>query len=154
MPAVRKPVSTETAVQEEMAGGWTQSFARTRGRPERTATWSRRSWQKSRPGHCRAVGDSIPPGGNRMKILLWVLQVLLAVAFLAHGLMLLFPPQSVAGLLLASFTRGFWVFLGGAEIAAASGLTLPGTTRIQPWLVPAAAAGVMIVMISATIFHL
>ena len=34
------------------------------------------------------------------------------------------------------------------------GLTLPGLTRIQPWLVPSAAAGIMIVMICATVFHL
>ena len=32
MPVVRKPVSTETAVQSEVFGGWTQSFARTRWR--------------------------------------------------------------------------------------------------------------------------
>ena len=42
--------------------------------------------------------------------------------------------------------------LGAAEVLAAVGLTLPGLTRIQPWLVSAAAAGLMIVMISATIF--
>ena len=89
-----------------------------------------------------------------MKILLWVLQVLLALAFLAHGVMLLFPPASIAGLLLASFPRWFWVFLGVAEVAAAIGLTVPGLTGIQPRLVPAAAVGVMIVMIGATIFHL
>jgi DoxX-like family len=41
-----------------------------------------------------------------------------------------------------------------AEALAATGLTLPGLTRILPWLVPSAAGGVMIVMISATIFHL
>ena len=89
-----------------------------------------------------------------MKILLWVLQVLLALAFLAHGVMLLFPPASIASLLLASFPRWFWVFLGVAEVAAAIGLTVPGLTGIQPRLVPAAAVGVMIVMIAATIFHL
>ena len=39
------------------------------------------------------------------------------------------------------------------EVFAAAGLTLPGITRYQPWLVSWAAAGLMIVMISATIFH-
>jgi len=33
------------------------------------------------------------------------------------------------------------------------GLTLPGITRIQPWLVSCAAGGLMIVMVSATMFH-
>ena len=41
-----------------------------------------------------------------------------------------------------------------AEVLAAVGLTLPGAARIQPWLVSCAAAGLMIVMISATVFHL
>jgi Enoyl-(Acyl carrier protein) reductase len=34
MPVVRNPVSTETAVQSWVFGGWTQSFARTRGRSQ------------------------------------------------------------------------------------------------------------------------
>jgi len=89
-----------------------------------------------------------------MKILLWVLQVLLALAFLAHGVMLLVPPQAIAEQLNASLPRWFQVFLGGAEVLEAIRLTLPGMTRIQPWLVPSAAAGIMIVMVSATIFHL
>ena len=49
--------------------------------------------------------------------------------------------------------RSFWVFLGVAEVAAAIGITLPGATRILPWLVPSAAAGIMFVMVSATIWH-
>ncbi|MDQ3348050.1 MAG: DoxX family protein [Acidobacteriota bacterium] len=53
----------------------------------------------------------------------------------------------------ASLPRWFQSFLGVAEILAAVGLTLPGVTRVLPWLVPCAAAGVMIVMIFATIYH-
>ena len=49
-----------------------------------------------------------------------------------------------------SLPRSFWVFLGVAEIAAAIGLTLPGLTRVMPFLVSWAAVGIMIVMISAT----
>jgi hypothetical protein len=45
------------------------------------------------------------------------------------------------------------VFLGVAEVLAAGGLTLPTILGIQPWLVPTAAAGLMIVMIGATIYH-
>ena len=89
-----------------------------------------------------------------MNVLLWVLQVLLAAAFLAHGLLLLFPPPSVVDQMNAAMARWFQLFVGVAEVVAAVGLTLPGVTRIQPWLVPAASAGLMIVMISATIFHL
>ena|SRR6266850_1749809 len=89
-----------------------------------------------------------------MNILLWVLQVLLALAFFAHGVLFLFPPAAMVEQMNASLPRWFQLFLGVAEVLAAVGLTLPGITRIQPWLVPCAAAGLMIVMISATVFHL
>lgn len=89
-----------------------------------------------------------------MKILLWVLQALLAAAFLAHGWLLIAPPAAVAAQMNATLPRWFQIFLGVAEVLAAVGLTLPGITRIQPWLVPAAAGGVIVVMVSATIFHL
>jgi uncharacterized membrane protein YphA (DoxX/SURF4 family) len=89
-----------------------------------------------------------------VNILLWVLQVLLAAAFLAHGLLLLMPPAEIAAQLLMSLPRSFWVFLGVAEIAAAIGLTLPGLTRVMPFLVSWAAVGIMIVMISATGYHI
>ena len=88
-----------------------------------------------------------------MNILLWVLQVLLAVAFFAHGGLFLFPPPAIADMMNATLPRWFQLFLGVAEVLAAVGLTLPGLTRIQPWLVPCAAAGIMIVMISATVLH-
>jgi len=89
-----------------------------------------------------------------MAVLLWVLQVLLALAFLAHGGLFLFPPAAIADQMNAVLPRWFQLFLGVAEVAAAVGLTLPGITRIQPWLVPTAAAGLMVVTISATILHL
>jgi putative oxidoreductase len=89
-----------------------------------------------------------------MNIVLWVLQVLLAVAFLAHGCLLLFPPAAIVDQMNASLPRWFQLFLGVAEILAAVGLTLPSFTRTHPWLVSCAAAGIMIVMVCATIFHL
>ena len=88
-----------------------------------------------------------------MNILLWVLQVLLALAFFAHGLLFLFPPAEMVAQMNASLPRWFQVFLGVAEVLAAIGLTLPGVTRIKPWLVVWAAAGIMIVLISATVYH-
>jgi uncharacterized membrane protein YphA (DoxX/SURF4 family) len=89
-----------------------------------------------------------------MNILLWVLQIVLALAFFAHGGLLLFPPAAIVDQMNASLPRWFQLFLGVAEILAAVGLTVPGFTRIQPWLVSCAAAGIMIVMICATVFHL
>jgi uncharacterized membrane protein YphA (DoxX/SURF4 family) len=89
-----------------------------------------------------------------MNIVLWVVQVLLALAFFAHGWLFLLPPAAVAEQMNASLPRWFQLFLGVAEVLAAVGLTLPGVTRIMPWLVTAAAAGIMIVTVSATAFHL
>lgn len=89
-----------------------------------------------------------------MNIMLWVLQVLLAVAFLAHGWLFLSPPPEIAVQMNASLPRWFQLFLGVAEVLAAVGLTLPGLTRIMPWLVTWAAAGIMIVTLSATVYHL
>lgn len=88
-----------------------------------------------------------------MNILLWILQLLLAIAFFLHGLLFLHPPAAIAEKMNATLPHWFQLFLGIAEVLAAIGLTLPGITRIKPSLVPSAAVGVMIVMISATIFH-
>ena len=89
-----------------------------------------------------------------MNITLWIVQVLLAAAFLAHGWLFLAPPPEYVEQMNATLPRWFQLFLGVAEIAAAVGLTLPGATRVMPWLVTWAAGGVMIVTASATGWHL
>jgi uncharacterized membrane protein YphA (DoxX/SURF4 family) len=89
-----------------------------------------------------------------MNVALWVLQGLLAVVYLLHGWLMLSPPANMVAQMNAAFPRAFQVFLGVAEVLAAIGLTLPGITRIQPRLVPLAAAGLMIVMVGATVLHL
>jgi hypothetical protein len=89
-----------------------------------------------------------------MNIALWIVQVLLALAFAAHGWMFLAPPPEIAAKMNETLPRWFQLFLGVAEIAAALGLTLPGLTRILPWLVSWAAAGIMIIMVAATGLHL
>ena len=88
-----------------------------------------------------------------MNTLLWILQALLALAFLAHGWLFLSPPAEMVEQMNASLPRWFQLFLGVAEVLAGIGLTLPGLTGIKPWLVPAAALGIMIVLLAATIFH-
>jgi uncharacterized membrane protein YphA (DoxX/SURF4 family) len=86
--------------------------------------------------------------------ILWLLQILLALAFLAHGWMFLFPPANLVDQMNASIAPRLRLFIGAAEVLAAIGLTVPGLTRRSPWLVPCAAAGLAIVMISATAYHL
>jgi uncharacterized membrane protein YphA (DoxX/SURF4 family) len=86
-------------------------------------------------------------------VVLGVVQVLLALAFLAHGLMFLNPPAEYVAQMDASIPRWFRYFLGVMEVAAAAGLTLPAVTRIMPFLVGWAAIGIMIVVSSATVLH-
>jgi putative oxidoreductase len=87
------------------------------------------------------------------KILVWICQIFLALAFLAHGLMMLFPPAAIAQQMNAALPRWFQVFLGVAEVLAFVGLTIPPLVRRYQWLMAWAAGGIMIVMISATIYH-
>ena len=89
-----------------------------------------------------------------MNIVLWVLQILLAVAFAAHGAFMIAPPAEMIEMINSQLGENFRLFLGVAEVLAALGLILPGITRILPQLIALAAAGLMIVMVSATGLHL
>lgn len=92
-----------------------------------------------------------------LNIILWILQALLASAFLATGLMKLAQPiAQLAGMLpWVTEMPAFLVrFIGLAEVAGALGLILPALTRIRPNLTPLAALGLILVMALASIFHL
>ncbi|CAA9418013.1 MAG: hypothetical protein AVDCRST_MAG03-2339 [uncultured Rubrobacteraceae bacterium] len=90
-----------------------------------------------------------------MNTALWVAQIMLAFLFLAHGLMYLYPPDSVSKVLRKMpFSIGFFRFLGIAEVLAAPGLTLPGWTGLLPWLTPLAATGLALIVGGAAVFHL
>jgi putative oxidoreductase len=89
-----------------------------------------------------------------LNIGLWILQALLAALFLWHGQFMVFPPADMVAMINANIGPGLRVFIGVAEILAAAGLILPGLTRILPSLTALAAAGLMIVMGSASIFRL
>ena len=108
----------------------------------------------TRGSSTESTAPSARSGGRAKRAVLWTIQVLLALVFLAHGLLFLFPPAAVAEQINAVLPRWFQLFLGLAEILAAIGLTLPAVTRRERWLMAWAAGGIMIVMISATIFHL
>jgi DoxX-like family len=92
--------------------------------------------------------------GRAFAAVVWTCQILLALAFLAHGLLFLFPPADLAVQMNTFLPRWFQVFLGSAEVLAAIGLTIPPLARRERWLIAWAAGGIMIVMVSATILHL
>jgi uncharacterized membrane protein YphA (DoxX/SURF4 family) len=84
---------------------------------------------------------------------LWVVQWLLALLFLwAGGAKLALPLETLQGpvALPGLFVR----FIGVAEALGAIGLILPWLLRIRPVLTPLAAAGLVIIMIGATVITL
>ena len=49
---------------------------------------------------------------------------------------------------------GLHYFSGAAEILAGLGLILPGLFKSYTWLTPLAAAGLVLVMLGAAVFHI
>jgi len=90
---------------------------------------------------------------TNMSYALWIVQGLLALLFLGLGLMkLAIPlddPAMTMGLPAVLFRA-----IGLAEVIGAVGLILPGLLKIRTGLVPLAAAGLGLVTLGATVFHL
>ena len=81
---------------------------------------------------------------------LWVVQWLLAALFLwAGALKLVMPIEAMTEQI--AYPGLFLRFIGVVEVLGALGLILPGLTHIRPGLTPLAAAGLVIVMIGATV---
>jgi hypothetical protein len=84
---------------------------------------------------------------------LWIIQGLLAALFLwAGGIKLVLPLEKLTG--PVQLPGLFLRFIGVAEVLGALGLILPGLLRIRPGLTPLAAAGLVIIMIGATVLTL
>jgi uncharacterized membrane protein YphA (DoxX/SURF4 family) len=96
---------------------------------------------------------TVSTSARAANIALWVLQVLMAALFFWHGQFMVFPPADMVDMINTNIGEGLRVFIGVAEILAAIGLILPGLTRVLPSLTALAAAGLMIIMSSATVFH-
>ena len=87
-----------------------------------------------------------------MNILLWVLQVLLALLFLFAGVSkFLMPADEMAKNMPSYLSVNFIYFIGVCEILGGIGLIVPWATRIMPKLTPVAAAGLIIIMIGAVV---
>ncbi len=90
-----------------------------------------------------------------MKIASWIVQILLALVFIASGSMKLFAfDQFAASAPALADQRGLVTFIGIAELAGALGLILPALTKILPILTTWAAVGLATIMVLATGFHL
>ena len=91
--------------------------------------------------------------GRKLNVLLWVLQVLLAMLFTFSGVMKFVMPVEE---MTKQITLPGWFlhFIGVAEILGAIGLVLPGILRIRTGLTPLAAAALAVIMIGATAVNL
>ena len=88
-----------------------------------------------------------------MNYALWIVQGLLALMFLfAGGTKLVLPLDALKG--PVPLPGPFLRFIGVAEVLGAIGLILPDLLQIRSGLTPLAAAGLVIIMIGATIITL
>jgi uncharacterized membrane protein len=93
-----------------------------------------------------------------MNVILWIVQGLLAFAFIAVGAMKVFAYEKYKALSKKNgptgITRGLATFIGVAEISGGLGMVLPMATNIAPSLSPWAAVGLSTIMLLAVGFHL
>jgi hypothetical protein len=81
---------------------------------------------------------------------LWIVQGLLAALFLFAGGMKLITPVEVLSA-MSPFPGEFIRFIGVCEVLGAVGLILPYALRILPGLTALAAAGLVVIMVGATV---
>lgn len=90
-----------------------------------------------------------------MNILLWVLQVLLAIGFLLAGvpklILSMATLKSMASPNAIALPDMFIRFIGVCEVLGALGLVLPGLFKTRQYLIPLAAVGLLIIMIGAAV---
>jgi uncharacterized membrane protein YphA (DoxX/SURF4 family) len=91
--------------------------------------------------------------GRKLIVLLWVLQVLLALLFMFAGVMKFVMPVEEMTKQIA-LPGWFLHFIGASEILGAIALILPGILRIRTGLTPLAAAALVVIMIGATAVNL
>ena len=91
-----------------------------------------------------------------MNMLLWVLQVLFGIYFIAFGVIHFVVPLELPAAMgwMYDLSPGLHIFSGTAETLGGLGLILPGITKIQTRLTPLAGAGLALLMIGATVWHL
>jgi uncharacterized membrane protein YphA (DoxX/SURF4 family) len=92
-----------------------------------------------------------------MNVFTWVVQVVLAVAFGASGVLKLTQPRAKLAKKtpwMEDFSDNTVKLIGGLELLAGLGLILPAWTGIAPVLTPLAAAGLAIIMVLAAVVHI
>ncbi len=90
-----------------------------------------------------------------MNEVLWVVQVVLALAFLGAGYdqAVLYDDAGRRMAWVAALPHKLAVTLGTLEMLGAIGLIVPAWTRVQPWLTPTSALALAVLMAAAVAFH-
>jgi uncharacterized membrane protein YphA (DoxX/SURF4 family) len=92
-----------------------------------------------------------------MNLALWIIAIVLAVAFAGSGLMKLVVPKDklvTAGQGWAQdYSQTNIRLIGLVEVLGAVGLVLPAALHVAPILVPLAAVGLALVMVGAIVVH-
>ncbi|MFC6086195.1 DoxX family protein [Sphaerisporangium aureirubrum] len=92
-----------------------------------------------------------------MNIALWVVAGLLALLFIAAGVMKMIQPKeklAASGLgWVEDFSPGAVKAIGAVDALGGLGLVLPAITGIAPVLVPLAAVGLALTMVGAVFVH-
>ena len=92
-----------------------------------------------------------------MNVALWIVQGLLAFAFVAAGGMKLFAYEKYKATSEkngpSGLTRGLISFIGVAELAGAIGIVLPMAAGVAPLLSAGAAVGLATIMVLAIGYH-
>lgn len=91
-----------------------------------------------------------------MSIVLWILQVLLGLAFIFAGATKAFQYERAKTMMpwVPHVSRGLVGFIGIAELLGGLGLILPALTGTLTWLTPLAGAALALAMLLAVVFHI
>ena len=91
-----------------------------------------------------------------MNVVIWVLQILLALAFVAAGLTKLTQPRQQLATTMGwveDFSDPGVRAIGALELLGALGLLVPAVTGVATVLVPIAAVGLAVLMVGAAATH-
>ena len=92
-----------------------------------------------------------------MHILLWVLQVLLSATLIWAAFVKLFQPIEQLKVMwpwTGEVSPTVVKLMGIIDLLGALGLLLPSLFRFKPVLTPVAAIGIVLLMVSASVFHI
>jgi uncharacterized membrane protein YphA (DoxX/SURF4 family) len=86
---------------------------------------------------------------------LWMVQVLLAFAFLYSGVRktLLYEQNRAGSTFMQVTPKQTVMIVGVLEVLGGIGVILPAVTGILPWLSPVAAIGLLLTMLGAMVFN-